>query len=379
MRPILYTSILVILFLAACTPDERLSPDGAENVTFLFTAGSQTGGTRTVLNSSKNLQHVERVYLYIFNGLDDTATCADSRELAWPSPADVDYKTTQRLYSITLAPGKYTFLAIGLDDKSGATYDLPAAVAVGSTLADAKATLASEKTGEDIAQSEFFAGYATASVKEKGNDKITINLWRRVAGVMGWFTNIPSNTSKIQVCLYAPQNGSGYLLKQEPAGNGDLTEPANFKDYITSPVGATEQDKILISIDVPPGTNEATILSGGSYMLPAATPLKGNGLEYTLCVKLTTTDGSPGKIVRVRMSDTSDLYIPEFDWGGTGAGGMDMGGPYRYPIVANRFYGIGTESAPADLGGDNLVITVNPNWETIYDIPLKPSANEAQR
>lgn len=381
MRPTLYIPLLAVLFLGACTSDESPSPAGEGNVTILFTAGGPINGTRTVLNGSENRQHMEKAHLYVFSGADDTATCVDSRELAWPSAADVNYKTTQRIYSFALAAGEYTFLAVGLDDKSGATYDLPAAVAVGSTLAEAKAGLAPGKTGADIARSELYAGYATASVKESGNDKIAIDLWRRVAGVMGWFTNIPSNTSKIEVCLYAPQNRSGYLLKHEPVGDGNLTNPANFKDYITSPVGTAEPDKILISIDVPPGTTETDILAGGSYILPAAAPAKGNGTEYTLRVELTTTDGTPGKIVRVRMNDTSDLYIPDYESGvgGSGTSVIDPGGPYRYPIVANHFYGIGTESKPADLGGDNLVITVNPNWENIYDIPLKPSANEHQR
>lgn len=125
MKTLHYIPILIILFLSACTSDETLTPpepDGQGNVTFLFTTGSEIT-TRTELNSSKNLQHVEKVHLYIFKGIGDAATCEQVKELPWPKPGDVNYATTTRTYSILLPSGDYTFLAIGLDDKSGTTYD----------------------------------------------------------------------------------------------------------------------------------------------------------------------------------------------------------------------------------------------------------------
>ena len=384
MRTIHYIPILIILFFAACTPEENITPDEQGNVTFVFTAGNEIN-TRTILNGSENLQHVEKVYLYIFDGTTDAATYKSCKELSWPTPGEVNYKGITRRYSMTLASGNYTFLAIGLDDKSGATYNLPAAIAEGSTLADAKATLASGKTKEDIAQSELFAGHVTASIKESGNDPVTITLYRRVAGVMGWFKNVPANVAKIQISLYTQQNGSGYLVKQEPTG--DIREPEHFKDYLTTPVSTTEQDKILVSINVPAGTTAEQVLSGGSYVLPAAAPIKIEpdydtypdedprvGTEYTLRVELIGADGTTIKTQRVRMQEGDDLYIPVFVDGGTGAVGYDLGGPFRFPIVANRFYGIGTALAPIDLGGggEDIVITVDPMWEGISeDIPLE--------
>lgn len=388
MRTIHYIPILIVLFFAACTPDENITPDEQGNVTFVFTAGNEIN-TRTILNGSENLQHVEKVYLYIFDGTTDAATYKSCKELSWPTPGEVNYKGITRRYSMTLASGNYTFLAIGLDDKAGATYNLPAAIAEGSTLADAKATLASGKTKEDIAQSELFAGHVTASIKESGNDPVTITLYRRVAGVMGWFKNVPANVAKIQISLYAGQNKQGYLIKQaegteDPSG---ITNPNNFKDFITAPISAEEESKILVSINVLAGTTAEQVLSGGSYVLPAAAPIKIEpdydtypdedprvGTEYTLRVELIGADGTTIKTQRVRMQEGDDLYIPEFVDGGTGAVGYDLGGPFRFPIVANRFYGIGTALTPIDLGGggEDIVITVNPDWLVIEPtIPLE--------
>lgn len=388
MRTIHYIPILIVLFFAACTPEENITPDEQGNVTFVFTAGNEIN-TRTILNGSENLQHVEKVYLYIFDGTTDAATYKSCKELSWPTPGEVNYKGITRRYSMTLASGNYTFLAIGLDDKAGATYNLPAAIAEGSTLADAKATLASGKTKEDIAQSELFAGHVTASIKESGNDPVTITLYRRVAGVMGWFKNVPANVAKIQISLYAGQNKQGYLIKQaegteDPSG---ITNPNNFKDFITAPISAEEESKILVSINVPAGTTAEQVLSGGSYVLPAAAPIKIEpdydtypdedprvGTEYTLRVELIGADGTTIKNQRVKMREGDDLYIPDFWDGGSGIVGLDPGGPFRFPIVANRFYGIGTALAPIDLGGggEDIVITVNPIWEGISeDIPLE--------
>lgn len=378
MKTLHYIPILIILFLSACTSDETLTPpepDGQGNVTFLFTAGSEIT-TRTELNSPKNLQHVEKVHLYIFKGIGDAATCEQVKELPWPKPGDVNYATTTRTYSILLPSGDYTFLAIGLDDKSGTTYNLPAAIDVGSTLAKAKAELAADQTKTDIAQSELFAGSAEAiGVTESGNAAVTINLWRRVAGMLGYFKNAPSGTSKIQITLYTQQNGSGYLLKQEAGTeypSGDIREPKNFKDYITSPISINSEDKIVISIAVPAGTDAATILSGGSYLLPvAAPPIVDGETEYTLLVELVGDDGiTVNKTIKVKMKAGDDLYI---DPAGTATGIIDISGPFRYPIVANRLYTIGTALAPVDLGGgDDIVIIVNPDWEGISEnIPLE--------
>lgn len=388
MRTIHYIPILIVLFFAACTPEENITPDEQGNVTFVFTAGNEIN-TRTILNGSENLQHVEKVYLYIFDGTTDAATYKSCKELSWPTPGEVNYKGITRRYSMTLASGNYTFLAIGLDDKSGATYNLPAAIAEGSTLADAKATLASGKTKEDIAQSELFAGHVTASIKESGNDPVTITLYRRVAGVMGWFKNVPANVAKIQISLYTGQNKQGYLIKQaegteDPSG---ITNPNNFKDFITAPISAEEESKILVSINVPAGTTAEQVLSGGSYVLPAAAPIKIEpddtypdedprvGTEYTLRVELIGADGTTIKTQRVKMREGDDLYIPDFIIdGGSGILGLDPGGPFRFPIVANRFYGIGTALAPIDLGGggEDIVITVNPDWLVIEPtIPLE--------
>lgn len=369
MRVIRCILLCLPLFLGACSSDESGIPnkDGKGTVTFSFKVESGIH-TRTVLNGSESLQHVSAVYLYVFGGTTDDARYVMTKQIPWPaaSDADVNYRTATRTDTLALPEGEYTFLAVGLDDQSGATYDLPGRIGSGTTLANATAVLAVGKTKENMAASELFAGSATASVIQNGNAAVPIDLLRRVAGVMGWFTNIPSGTTEIQIALYTQQNKSAYLKAQAP-GNSvppGISNPVNFKDYITSPVSNLDAGKVLVSVNVPAGTGPATILSGGSYVLPAAAPAVGDGSEYSIRINL-VSGGTVSKSLRTMLSPGDTFYIPPT--------GTDTGAPFRFPVVANHFYGIGSPDLPVDLGGDDeaIYIEINPNWSRLVDVPFE--------
>lgn len=367
MKHIAYLLLLSICLLTACTSDRITEPlpQGQGRITIVMEAESQLK-TRTVLDGSKSLQHASSVYLYVFDAADQ---CVRVREVPWPSPADVSYHTVSRSYSLTLPAGNYTFLAVGLDDAAGGTYNLPEAIPEGTSLANATVTLAMGKTKDDIVRSELFAGYTEVTVTEGAKTTAVIDLWRRVGGVMGWFTNIPAQIggttlSAIQICLYTPQNKSGYLI---PRPQGDhfpwgITNPANFNDYMTDPVNDQPDSRILVYLKLPGNLTSSAVLSGGSYILPAAAPPVGDGSEYTLRVEFIGDNNAILKTMRVQMGEGDDLYISPT---GSGTGIIDMGGPFRFPIVANRFYGIGSAIKPVDLGGtqDDVVITIDPGWE----------------
>lgn len=377
MMKISHIPLLVILFLSACTTEET-TPDQEEpgNVTFLFKAGGEET-TRTSLSSAENLQHVEKVYLYVFNGIDDAASYMQTKEITWPAPGDVNFQTTSRSYSISLNPGAYTFLAIGLDDKSGATYSLPGNITTGTTLATAKAILTSGKTKADIAQSELFAGYAIApDVQISGNATVTMNLLRRVSGVIGWFRNIPyklpdlasgTEVRKMTIELYTNQNKTIALKK------------AIVNDYGENPFVENENtmnNKIVLEYDLAGYTQTAgknfydvtsvnanNILQAGSYLLPVIAPV---ATTATLTLRYYDSTGTeiPGTSRTIKLvSSTSD--------GGT----TTHTDTITFAFEANQLYSLGTKVAPIDLDPgtiDDIVITVNPWWEGISgDIPLE--------
>lgn len=370
MRFVHYIPIWIVLLLSACTSDEAV-PDADEqgNLTILFNVGSEKS-TKTVLSSSDNLQHVENVHLYIFNGINDAATYVRTLDFSWPAPGGVGFQGTSHSYPVTLAPGAYTLLAIGLDDKSGATYNLPAAITTGTTLSTARAIIASGKTKTDIAQSELFAGYAVApDVQLGGNLPITIHLERRVAGIIGWFKNIPfrlpeltngSIVDKMTIELYTNQNKAISLKK------------ATTDDYGTTPFADDENgmnNKIVLEYDLSSyaqmaGKNVYDVtaidannsLQAGSYILPVMAPTTA---PATLILRF--YDATDTEIYRTSRIIKLDSSINP--------------ATTAFSLDANQLYSIGTKDTPIDLDpgiGGEIIIKVNPMWEGISDdIPLE--------
>ena len=251
-----------------------------------------------------------------------------------------------------------------MDDKSGSTYGFPNAIQVGSTvLSGAIATLAGTEasTWTSMRQSELFAG---STVLTPGTTPIqgNVDLWRRVAGVMGWFTNIPTQiggtrVTAIRITLYTQQNKSVPLLQR--------SQTPVFADYINSPLTITGGN-VLVNIAVPTGVLPVTVLSQGSYVLPVPAPTPG-GANYTLKVELTDASGNALRSIRVTLSDSDDSNSS----GEGGTGIIDPDGASHFPIVANRFYGVGSKLLPINLGGTVLRSTISTDnksaWEDLRE------------
>lgn len=354
---------LACLATAGCGQEDMPTPDTPDDsrpqVVLTFSA-SPGLTTRTQLPGPEYLQHVQTMHLYIFNGTGDNAPCVAYEEVDWTGLAAPEgkpgvSKNHKVQYKDFVVGQPYTFIAVGLDDCSGATYNLPDAVTVGTTLNDAKAVLASGKTRNDIAVSELFGGSLVLTPVSAGQITGTIKLDRRVAGVFGYFKNIPTKVGStpvksLRIELYKPQNKSIWLT----------AKPTKEEDVIMEPISENASDKILVEI---PLTEENTvkdkIISQGSYVLPMKAPTTE---DCTLLVTLADANGKRLQERKVKyqlddkISDTS---------GGTGIITVtkDL---YRFAINANWFYQIGSETEPViwpEEEEGNIVITVNPDWD----------------
>lgn len=340
------------------TPDEN-----AGGVVLNFTvkgelaiADADNIGTRTDLSGSGNAQHVTAIRLYIFDGTSPNATCVASEDIGWSAhfgniPPTVTSSMNYHVKYGGLVNGNtYTFLAVGTDPSSATTYGYPAAIVVGTTqLSNAIATLAGTEatTWKNMRQSELFAG-ATALTASSYGTQGHVDLWRRVAGVMGWFTNVPTSISgnvvaNIRISLYTSQNKSVPLIQR--------SQTPVFADYLSNPV-VTTGGQVLVEIPVPPTTLPIEVLSKGSYVLPVPAPAPVNTNDYTLKVELVNAAGTVLRSNRVTLSGTDDSNSSP----GNGTGVIDPQGVYRFPIVANRFYGIGNSGVGGaiNLGGTVL-------------------------
>lgn len=357
--------------LAGCSGDEVLpgGGDGGAEITVALQSSGEPS-TRVSLAGSDNLQHVKYVQLYVFNGTDaQTARCVASENVMWREQQGESAAQYYKLLA-ELPAGEYTFLAVGLDNpltadrlpdksKTGAAtaYNLPEAIvasdgaATGTLLADAYASLAEGKGAADIANAELMAGFSTAHWNATDDITVTVEMKRRVAGVMFYVTNVPEGVDKIELLCSSAQYSNVPLCQQETA------------DYGNAQLG--EETKTLLSAEVTYDVlaSEAVTLADGSVtekqrgsVYAAAYVLPMPQLTGTFTLRLTYAGGT-----------TTDRKVKIED---TAAAGTYV---YDFPVQANWIYTIGSKSAtadePYDLGGTGDII-VDGNWQADVDIPM---------
>lgn len=363
--------LLALATLGACqTGDDTNGQEENGQITIKFTAEPLT---RTTLASSDNVQHVKYVQVYVFEGTEASAVCVASENVGWkqlqPGGTVTQYYTLKQ----KLDDGKtYTILAVGLDndnDKSeqegaGYAYGLPDAIKVkseteqGTTLGDAKATLAERRTAADMNKAELFAGSNTVTVQPGANRITEITLKRRVAGVMAYFTNIPSDVERIQLILYKDQYKDVPLIAQtskdygtvQADGSTVLLDIEVSQDILKQEVVYASDRTTVVGTKLP-----GTVLQG-AYMLPMPAPGSGSTLTLVQIKK-------EGEI-----KQKNDLVLSNPASGSTGI--------KNFPIEANVFYTIGRKDAGHDepypledlSSGD--YIYVDGNWQADVDIPM---------
>lgn len=366
---IIYNILAILSMLLVSCSEDRILPDtnyqDDGTVKVYFKTGSEAT-TRTNLISSDNRQHAKYVHLYVFNNAGD---CVQSTNINWAQPIGV---TAEQSYSLKgLVKGqKYTLLAVGIDENptdGKTTYGLPHAIQKNvTTLTGLMATLADGKTKEDIARSELFSGWIEVTAGTTA--AVTINLYRRMAGVLVYIKSIPENIATIQIKLYKNQYKNVPLKKlakdniYDAADHGD-TELADSRVLMSIPVNDATKNSLTVE-DGHGGSiakQDGTILQGAFVL-----PIEASEQSTTCTLTLETLDvsGAVLKTYNVKVQKTTE------DDGTTVDQIMT-----NYPIYANHFYSIGKKNATIDEPiplGEDIVIRVDPMWEGISDdIPLE--------
>lgn len=454
---------VVAALCAGCADDDSLAPGGTVEpdgtyITLAVPSGI-TPATRTVLPGSQNVQHATRVALYVFKhgtetdtlGAKYTGNCLSFDEIEWELQEDHDIANamdggtstkTQRVklpdeWDISESNSEnwnatYTFLAVGSDEtgtlvgdkydfgnnNATATYGLDGLDFTGKTLGECYAGLATGKTVDDIHGSELFAGTLTCKGSALGGK--VVNLYRRVAGVKGYFRRIPETVggetvNELRVVYFNSQATSVPYFRRWPQGgifsDYDKREgsPLNgvFGSIIPddgSPISKTELDEctyFTISKDPASGEfvsqdgtaeaddkeNEYDYVTAGSYVLPApGAPTEGGKESTTLYVVLVSAPDADDNVkilkkYRVLFAEAYDTRSAETRTSGVtdqGTGVIVGQEPDQealdrerhYPIIANNYYTIGTAQEPIDMstGETDVNIYVDPRWEGDNDL-----------
>lgn len=379
--------------------------------------------SRTVLPGANNVQHVTKVALYLFKHTSAEDTLGASfvgmmtfDQVNWQQAIDAASTTgasTQR-QSVNIPKewipeenrdSWFTFLAIGSDEtkesaNSTKTYGLEPS-ANGKTLGDFYAELQTSCTMNDIHQSELFAGTLTLKGAQV-NSSTVINLYRRVAGVKGYFRRIPNQVNGVEVasvrvvywnkqltavpffkrypkdgifCDYDCRSTLPSISAIPDKGEKFPDEALEACTYFTIPKDSFPQNIENESTGIVGEQEKVDYATAGSYVLPA--PGAVGSENATLYVLLMSADGTVLDKRRVFFNSsyaTRSLTRSATDQGTGIIGGQpgdesELNRQRRYPIIANNFYSIGTADEPIDLstGETEVNLYVDPTWEGYHE------------
>ena len=290
-KNLLFAAAAGIMLFSACSNDEDVIIDGANDVnvsgeiTLALNAGGSGAETRAArpVYSSEAYSEVTDVELKLFkkNGENwETATgvTTDLAKEGWAirnwetqsavSPGTTDNMTTKTVKLKNLdKSAKYKLVAYGYKTELKTTLNWTAASAV-----------ATPNAGEDV--EEIFAGEEEFSTNDEGKISTTpvlVEMRREVAGVLGYFKNIPEKVGKTtvkSVRVYASSSNTAYNIPSLSLQNQCGTAAGNRVTVLSLDIPA--EATVVEGIYNWAGKNETNLkteansLLGGCFLVPFA-------------------------------------------------------------------------------------------------------------
>ncbi|WP_297930610.1 FimB/Mfa2 family fimbrial subunit [uncultured Alistipes sp.] len=338
------------LLLGACSKDEEKGENHPYGTLRFEVAAQSAPDTRAGLNSQEPIHSVADVKVYVFRKSGSNYLYHKTFAMPWSAGASFgryDVPTAEMVPA-----GDYKFLAVGRD--AGDRFSLPALTANTTDYNDivVSVTAAGQET-------EIFSGTYTATVSSEGM-RIPVTITRQVAGVLGYFKNVPANIGGTTV---------KYLRLSISNSNKNLNLTTGLG---SNPTGTSFN---LINVDL----SSQTVNGDGAYT--------GNDLSAQGVVKLPNSQLNGAFVVPVTgVTLTLGLYdaanAPLKTWTV-----LNDNAESSFSIVANHFYALGTKvaagsttgtperpvaDAPIDLMKDQAItVTVLPNWAFIHNMTLQ--------
>lgn len=383
-KVILMAAVAAMASFTSCSKDETSIQD-AKGTELVFSLAPKAGLTRADAGrdvySSEALQYVTDMKVYAFkknadgNYVYTTVTTVETGntpqsgyDVPWEQ-GDLkhEYKVTPKLTEGDV----YKFLAVGLDaDKTNFDEIVLDSKKIEEVVLAIKANSKCREAFAGVSEEITIPSSATQL-------KVNITLNRVVAGILGYFKNIPAKVADVDVKSIA------VVMYTKPNTTVNLTTKIGAIPFLA------DTEKTLISLAIPAdatvknGIYEftqtlpqgvvavANSLLGGAFAMPMVAPTNGT---YTLQVQLRDNGSKALKTWNVKI-DTKQ----------TG----DTDDNLRlYSLKANHFYSIGKKVSdgsivgpdpekpdpdqPTDLSKDqDIVITVNPAWETVHQMGIE--------
>lgn len=336
--------------MSACSKDEQTGSNLPDGTLRFEVAAESAPDTRADLYSQEPVHSVADVKVYVFQKSGPNYLYLKSYSMPWTTGASFGRYDVPA--GETVPAGDYKFLAVGRDASDN--YTLPALTANSTRYEDFVVSVAAAGL-----ETEIFSGSYAATVASEGM-RIPVTITRQVAGVLGYFKNIPANIGGTAV---------RYLRLSISNSNKSLNLTTGLG---TSPTGASYN---LINVDL----SGQTVNADGAYT--------GNDLSSRGVVKLPNSQLNGVFVVPVTgITLTLGLYdatnAPLKTWTV-----LNDTAESSFNIVANHFYALGTKvaagtttgtpdnpiaDAPVDLMKDQAItVSVLPNWALIHNMTLQ--------
>lgn len=366
MKSFLLMAAVGTMMFSACSNDDNLSEIASNgearpvelSMDFTVSSGAETRAGRP-LYSSEALQRVNNLQLYIFK---DGTYLKSVKIDAFNNQTNQGDESHTYKFTPQLENGQYQFLAVGLEENEA--YKALSFTENTTTLDEAALELNDSKDAAEV-----FAGVSTQYTVSDDTKSLTasVTLSRTVAGVLGYFKNIPYEVAKddemkrvMKVCVELIDKGTAANLKD----NTTKTSAGTTYKMLTIDLNGKEKDGDNNWYKNEAGTTPATVANSflaGGYVLPF-----NNATENpTFKVVLYGESDVVLKTYKVQLENTTTVNIN---------------------VEANHFYSLGHKSKdnsteggggeedkddPIDLSKDQVItITVNADWETIHDLEL---------
>lgn len=345
------------LLMFSCTKDEDVKPgvDPADGKVYFELSAvnkmSLGSDTKAPVYSQDASQHVTRVTVYAFMKQGADYLYVKSYDI----PGWTDGTTFKRYVvpdTSKVVQGDYKFLAVGRDASDMFTVTTPSAM---TKFEDMAASITASGN-----ESEIFAGNTMVTVLPQGS-RVSIEMTRKVAGVLGYFKNVPQSL-----------NGSTVKYLRLTATNSNQQVNLSTGTGVNSAVASYRlMDMDLSTQPVANGVFTGNDLSGQGVVKVANSQLGGSFFMPVSGISMT-----------LGLYDASNVAIKEWVVKDS-AGGLST-----FNILANHFYSLGMKALPGSTTGDpenpnddddpidlltdqNIVITITPAWQLIHNLVIQ--------
>lgn len=356
MRKLMFLSVASLLMFASCSKDDAVPVDNNDGkITFEISTVNQLsdGTTRTPVYSQDATQQVTQVNVYAFMN-DGTGNYLYKKTYNIP---DWTSGLTFKRYAVAdvdkVPAGDYKFLAVGLD--AGNLYTITPTTPT-TKFDDMLASVTASGN-----ESEAFAGSSQVQVLPNGS-RISIEMKRKVAGVLGYFKNVPQTINGTTVKYLRLTASNSNQQVNLTTGTGISTVPAVYR---------------IIDMDISGQTISNGVYTGNDLSSQGVTKLANSQLSGTFMIPVS------GITLTLGLYDAGNNALKEWSVSDS------SGGSTNFNIIANNFYSLGLKTKvdstngggtpdPSDddqaidlLTDQSIVLTITPTWDVLHNLIIQ--------